>query len=482
MWGGRFSAPQDPHIRAFTRSFPFDRRLVRFDLIASLAHARMLLETGVLDRPSGEAILLGLAGILRDVESGALPAEGPDEDVHSWIERVLTERIGEPARRLHTARSRNDQVATALRLYVREAVVILTEHLSDLLEVWIGQAEEHRETVLPGYTHLQRAQPTTLAHHLLAHVWALLEDADRLERVYRKCGVCPLGAAALATSPYPLRPERTAELLGFEEVYANSMHAVSDRDFVLEALFACAVLQVHLSRWAEEVVLWTTREFGFCSLVDAVAGGSSLMPQKKNPEAAELIRGKTGRIVGDLCAVLTTLKGLPLTYNSDLQEDKEPLFDALDTATNSLKAATVLARGVRYHPDRMRTALVGGFLTATDLADYLVRRGVPFRTAHEQAGCAVRAAEERGCELWELPLEVLQRCCPRAGPDVYEVLSPEGAVRARAVTGGPAPPRVAEQLLRARGAVERVREWRRRCTPPPIYLAYREGRLLAERL
>jgi argininosuccinate lyase len=482
MWGGRFGAPPDPRIRAFTRSFPFDRRLVRWDLVGSLAHARMLLEVGVLDRESGEAILQGLAGMLRDVETGALRVEGEDEDVHSWIERTLAERIGEPARRLHTARSRNDQVATTLRLYVREAAERVVEHLLEVVEVWLDQAQEHLETVLPGYTHLQRAQPTTLAHHLLAHAWALLQDADRFRRVHRVSGISPLGAGALATSPYPVRPERTAELLGFEGIFPNSMHAVADRDYVLEALFACAVLQVHLSRWAEEVVLWTTQEFGFASLDDSVAGGSSLMPQKKNPEAAELIRGKAGRAIGALTAVLVALKGLPLTYNSDLQEDKEPLFDALDTVSGSLQAAAVLARGVRYHPDRMRTALHGGFLTATDLADYLVRRGVPFRTAHERAGRAVREAEGRRVELWELPLEVLRSCCPEVGGDVSEVLSPEGSVHARTVAGGPAPHRVVEQLERARAVVEGVRRWRRSCAPPPIYTAYREGRLLAEQL
>ncbi|MCS7173376.1 MAG: argininosuccinate lyase [Armatimonadetes bacterium] len=482
MWGGRFGAPSDPRIRVFTRSFPFDRRLVRWDLVGSLAHARMLLEVGVLDRESGEVILQGLAGMLRDVEAGALRVEGEDEDVHTWIERVLTERIGEPARRLHTARSRNDQVATALRLYVREAAEQVVEALLELVAVWLEQAREHRETVLPGYTHLQRAQPTSLAHHLLAHVWPLLQDADRFRRVHRVSGICPLGAGALATSPYPIRPERTAELLGFEEIYLNSMHAVGDRDYVLETLFACAVLQSHLSRWAEEVVLWTTQEFGFASLDDSVAGGSSLMPQKKNPEAAELIRGKAGRTIGALTTVLAALKGLPLTYNSDLQEDKEPLFDALDTVRGSLQAATALARGLRYRPDRMRSALRRGFLTATDLADYLVRRGVPFRTAHEQAGRAVREAEARGCELWELPLEVLQACCPEVEEDVYGILSPEGSVHARAVAGGPAPPRVAEQLERAQEAVEEVRRWRRACKPPPIYTAYREGRLLGERL
>jgi len=482
MWGGRFGEPPDPAIRAFTRSFPFDRRLAKHDLIGSLAHARMLLEAGILDRMSGTAILTGLGEILKDVESGALLVDGEDEDVHSWIERVLTERIGEEARRLHTARSRNDQVATALRLYLRESVEGLVGELLLLLEAWLQEAARHRTTLLPGYTHLQRAQPTTLAHHLLAHVWALLADADRLIRVHRKSGLSPLGAGALAGSPHPIRPERTAELLGFEGVVPNSMHAVADRDFVLEALFAFALLQVHLSRWAEEVILWTTSEFAFASLLDSVAGGSSLMPQKKNPEAAELIRAKAGRTIGSLAAFLTVVKGLPLTYHSDLQEDKEALFDALDTVAGSLRAALALSRGIRYDPDRMRAALSGGFLTATDLADYLVRKGVPFRTAHEQVGRAVREAEARGCELWELPLDVLRACCPEAGSEIYDVLSPEASVRSRRTFGGPSPERVEEQLRRAEEEVGEVRRWLGRCESPPIYRAYLAGRLLANEL
>ncbi len=478
LWGGRFGAELDPTLHRFTASFPFDRRLVRHDLVGSLAHARMLAECGVLSRPDAEAVLGGLSAILREVEEQRLVVSGDDEDVHTWIERVLRERVGEAAGRLHTARSRNDQVSTALRLYVRDALRDLVARAVALQEVWRDQAAAFREAWMPGYTHLQRAQPSTLAHHLLAHAWALNADIRRLQHVHHQAGLCVLGAGALAGTSHPIRPERTAYWLGFSAVFPNSLYAVADRDFVLEAAFAATLVLLHLSRWAEEVVLWTTLEFGFAELSDSVAKGSSLMPQKKNPEAAELIRGKAGRGAGALASLLTALKGVPLAYNSDLQEDKEPLFDCLDTAAACLEAATVLASGIRFRTDRMREALRGGFLTATDLADYLVRRGVPFRTAHEQAGRAVREAEQRGCELWELPLDALRQACPQAGEDVYESLSPEGSVRQRRSLGGPAPERVAEQLERLAQEVEATRAWLAAALPPPVYRAHREGRLL----
>ncbi len=480
LWGGRFAEELDPVLHRFTASFPFDRRLVRADLVGSLAHARMLAEVGILGREEAQAVLLGLAGILRDVEEGRLVASGPEEDVHTWIERVLYDRVGEAAGKLHTARSRNDQVSTALRLYVRDRLRELVERVVALQEVWVGQASGHVETWMPGYTHLQRAQPVSLAHHLLAHVWALNADARRMQAVHHQAGVSVLGAGALAGSPLPLRPDRTAYWLGFSALFSNSIHAVADRDYVMETAFACAVALVHLSRWAEEVVLWSSAEFGFAGLRDSVAKGSSLMPQKKNPEVAELIRGKAGRGVAAVAGLLTVVKGLPFAYNSDLQEDKEMLFDALDTAAGCLEAARVLAAGVEYRPDRMRAALASGYLTATDLADYLVRRGVPFRTAHEQAGRAVREAEARGCELWELPLDVLRAACPGVEPDVYEVLRPEHAVRARRSWGGPAPERVAEQLDAARQELQTTRAWLQAATLPPIYAAYREGRLLQD--
>lgn len=502
---GRFRGEVDPAIRAFTRSLHFDRRLARHDLVASLAHVRMLTEREIVSRQDGMAILEGLADMLREVEAGELPVEGHEEDVHAWIERTLRERIGEPAGWLHTARSRNDQTAAALRLYVRERLRRMAGGVVTLVEAWLEDAERHQESVMPGYTHLQRGQPVTLAHHLLAHAWALLDDAGRLRRGHDSAGISPLGAGALATTSHPVNPERTAELLGFEGTFRNSIHAVSDRAYVAEAAFACAMIMVTLSRWAEEVVLWTSSEFGFAVLGDDVAQGSSLMPQKRNPEAAELVRGKCGRVLGDLTSILTMLKGLPLAYDSDMQEDKEAVFDALDTADDCLGAAAVVARSMSYRKDRLREALRGGFVTATALADHLVRRGIDFREAHRQAGLAVARAEELGRELWELSPEEIRSCCRDAGAeaaggdgggaetgaetrddvdaaDLVESLDPDRAVRAQDVPGGPAPVRVAEQLREARRETEDLRSWAAGLEEPPIYRAFREGALLAEDL
>ncbi len=482
LWGGRFESGVHPAIHRFTGSLSFDRRLVRHDLLASLAHARMLRERKILAERDADAILVGLAEILRDLEEGELRVEGDDEDIHTWIERTLTERIGEPARRLHTGRSRNDQAAVALRLYVRERLEDILAGLAGFERVLLEQSAAHLETLLPGYTHLQRGQPVTLAHHLLAHVAALGQDAERLRAAYGSAGTSPLGAGALAGSSFPLDPDRSRELLGLERTFENSMHAVSDRDYVLDAAYACAVLLVHLSRWAGEIVLWATREFGFIELDDAVAQGSSLMPQKKNPEAAELLRGKASRAIGDLTALLSLLQGLPLSYNSDLQEDKEPLFDALDTAEWSLAAATAIARGVRFRTEAMREALRGGMLTATELADHLVRRGVPFRVAHEQSGLAVRRAEALGCELWELGIDELRSLCPDADESVIAEMEPARAVEAHASPGGPAPARVAEQLERAERAVGDLEAWLESRQPPPIFAAWEAWSLLEEHL
>jgi len=480
LWGGRFTSSVHPEIHRFTEALSFDRRLARHDLIGTLAHVRMLWEAGILDRTDAARALAGLSAMLRDVESGALAVDGPDEDVHTWIERVLRERIGDPARRVHTARSRNDQTGTALRLYVREAIIAAHEELADLQTVFVEQAERHIETWMPGYTHLQRGQPVSLAHHLLAHFWALANDGVRLRRAYIDAGISPLGAGALAGTPHPIRPARSAELLGFHATYPNSMFAVADRDYVLGAAFVCATLMTHLSRWAEEIVLWTSSEFGFALLDDAIAKGSSLMPQKKNPEPAELMRGKSGRVIADLNALFIVLKGLPLTYNSDLQEDKEALFDALDTVRACLRAATPMARGLHYRPERMKAALRGGYLTATDLADYLVRKGVPFRTAHEHAGVAVREAEHRGVELWELPLDALREIAAVIEDDVFAVLQPEGSVAARRSEGGPAPQRVEEQLASARDELAANRLWARECEPPLIYRLHESDGLLRD--
>jgi argininosuccinate lyase len=478
LWGGRFRGELDPEIRSFTGSLSFDRRVARHDLVASLAHVRMLVECGVLAPEDGRPVLAGLSGLLDDLEKGEVAVEGDDEDVHSWIERTLRERIGEAAGRVHTARSRNDQTAVALRLYLRGRLEDLVRAVAGLVEALMDGAEDHLESWMPGYTHLQRAQPVSLAHHLLAHARSLLDDAGRFRRVHRTAGRSPLGAGALAGTSHSIDPELTAELLGLEAPYDNSLLAVADRDHVAEAVFACALLMTHLSRWAEELILWTSPEFGFAELSDEVAQGSSLMPQKRNPEAPELIRGKTGRVSGDLTAVLTVLKGLPLAYDSDLQEDKEALFDALDTAHGSLRAAERVVRGTRYRTERMREALSAGHLTATDLADHLVRRGVPFRTAHEQAGRAVRAAKDRRCQLWELPLEELRRCCPEVGKGVRAELEPEAAGRRYAAGGGPAPESVGRQLRCARRDLRDLREWAASRPAPPIYRAHLDGTLL----
>lgn len=482
LWGGRFAGRVDPEIHRFTASLPFDRRLAPHDLLGSLAHARMLWETGILEPADARAILAGLSGMLTDLESGALSVTGEDEDVHSWLERVLVERVGEPGRRLHTARSRNDQTGTALRLYVRDALSQVLAGVADLQSAWLAQAAEHLETWLPGYTHLQRAQPVSLAHHLLAHAWALAADTRRLRAAWLAAGSSPLGAGALAGTAWPIDPRRSAELLGLPAIYPNSLLAVADRDYVVEAAFGCALLMVHLSRWAEEVVLWSSAEFGFLSLDDSVAKGSSLMPQKRNPEPAELLRGKSGRAIGQLTALLVLLKGLPLAYNSDLQEDKEAVFDSLDTAAGALRAALPLTQGLHYQPPRMAAALTEGFLTATDLADHLVRQGLPFRTAHAQAGQAVRAAEALGLALWELPADVLASACPAADPALAAQLTPEASVRGRTSPGAPAPERVREQLLSAQAEVDDLRKWLAELPEAPIRRAQREGQLMAARL
>jgi len=483
LWGGRFQGGVDPRIDRFTSALGFDRRLLRHDLIASLAHSRMLYERSVLGREDAAAILGGLGVLLAEAERGSLDVDGQDEDIHSWIERRLYERIGDPALSVHTARSRNDQTAIALRLYVREALRDLVRGTVAFAAALRDTAGAHLETWLPGYTHLQRGQPVSLAHHLLAHFWALEADARRVAALHDGGFRSPLGAGALAGSPYPIDPARSAALLGLPGAYPNSMLAVADRDYVAEAAFACALLMSHLARWAAEVVLWTSSEFGFAALDDSVAKGSSLMPQKRNPEPAEILRGKSARVAGDVGALLMLLHGLPLTYMSDLQEDKETLFDALDTAAAALEAAPAILAGLHFRPERMRAALDAGFLTATDLADYLVAKGVPFRSAHHHAGQAVQAAERLGVDLAALPLEELRAIHGEIEPDVYDWLRPETAVRRRAHAGAPAPERVREQLGEASAAAARLERWLDAASaPPPIVRAQREGRLLAETL
>ncbi|MGH2348431.1 MAG: argininosuccinate lyase, partial [bacterium] len=382
MWGGRVVDPPDPRILEFTSSFAVDRRLFRWDLLGSIAHARMLGDTGIISREDAATIVGGLKAMAADVDGGRLPVDGPYEDIHSFIEAQLYQRAGAAAGALHTARSRNDQVVTAFRLYAKDAAVELAEAVTELMHETLARAAATADDIVPGFTHLQHAQPIRLAHHLLAYFFMLARDVGRLRDCYRRADVLPLGSGAVAGVSYPIDRRAVAELLGFAAISENSVDATSDRDFAVDLICAAALVMAHLSRWSAEVGLWASDEFGFIRLTDSVAHGSSIMPQKKNPDAAELIRGRAGRISASVPALLAILKGLPLGYSSDLQEDKAITFDAVDTALASVRAMTVLLRGVLFVPERMRAAAGRGLITATEVADYLVRRGVPFRDAH----------------------------------------------------------------------------------------------------
>jgi argininosuccinate lyase len=452
-WGGRFEAATEKAVEDFTTSLSFDRRLARQDIAGSIAHARMLARQGIITPAEGEQIMAGLAEILREIAAGEFEFDPALEDIHMAIEARLTERLGEAGRKLHTARSRNDQVALDLRLYLAEAVDGLINDLRDLRLAGVRLAHLHFGTILPGYTHTQRAQPVLLAHHLLAYDEMWRRDQERLRESLSRIKVSPLGAAALAGTTFPIDPEAVASELGFPKTFRNSLDAVSDRDFVIEFLAHASIIMVHLSRLAEELILWSSSEFGFVALPDAYATGSSIMPQKKNPDVPELIRGKSGRVAGHLMGLLMTLKGLPLAYNRDLQEDKEPLFDTVDTVRSAVQLMAEMLSNLTVRPERMAAALHGGFLTATDLADYLVTKGVPFRTAHEQVGNTVRYAESRGKELWELSLDELRQFAPLAGPEVFDWLKIENSVARRRSPGGTAPERVREALERAEAEI-----------------------------
>jgi argininosuccinate lyase len=448
-WGGRFGGATDEAVEGFTSSLGFDRRLYRQDIAGSIAHARMLARQGIIKAAEAEEIVRGLEEIRREIEAGRFSFDPAQEDIHMAIEAALIARVGEAGRKLHTARSRNDQVALDLRLYLAAEVEALLAGLTGLRRAGVRLARRHLDAIMPGYTHLQRAQPVLFAHHLLAYDEMWRRDQARLGDALARTRVSPLGAAALAGTTFPIDPEFSAAQLGFPEVFRNSLDAVSDRDFVVEFLAHAALIMVHLSRLAEEVVLWASAEFGFITLPDAYATGSSIMPQKKNPDVAELIRGKCGRVCGHLTALLMTLKGLPLSYHRDLQEDKEALFDAVDTVKASVSLMAGLLPALEVRPEKMRAALKGGFLTATDLADYLATKGVPFRTAHGQVGQTVRYAEAQGKELWDLSLEEIRKFAPAAGEDVFDWLKIENAVARRQSPGGTAPLRVAEALARA---------------------------------
>jgi argininosuccinate lyase len=448
-WGGRFAGETAKTVEDFTSSLNFDKRLFRQDLAGSMAHARMLARQGIITAAEAEQLIQGLTEIRAEIEAGEFDFAPALEDIHMAIETRLTAKLGEVAGKLHTARSRNDQVALDVRLYLAGEVEALIEALTELRRAGVHLARQHLDTILPGYTHLQRAQPVLLAHHILAYDEMWRRDLMRLRESLARIKVSPLGAAALAGTSFPIDPQFTAAQLGFPEVFRNSLDAVSDRDFLLEFLADVAIIMVHLSRLSEELILWSSGEFGFVALPDAYATGSSLMPQKKNPDVPELIRGKCGRVAGHLLGLLMTVKGLPLAYNRDLQEDKEPLFDAVDTGKAAVTLMAGLLSQLEVRPERMAAALRGGFLTATDLADYLVTKGVPFRAAHEQVGRTVRYAESQGKELWELSLEELQKFAPLAQPDVFDWLKIENSVARRRSPGGTAPARVREALKRA---------------------------------
>ncbi len=448
MWSGRFRGETHPLVERFTGSLGVDHRLAECDIQGSVAHCRALGRARILSRREMAAILQGLEKVRGEFERGRFVVRREDEDIHMAVERRLTELVGPVGGKLHTGRSRNDQVALDMRLYVRAELQRLGEQVQGLQRVLLERAQAHLDVVMPGYTHLQRAQPVLFAHHLLAYVEMLGRDRSRLEDATRRLNVLPLGCGALAGTNFPLDREYVAKLLGFAEVAENSLDAVSDRDFALEVVAALAIVMMHLSRMSEELILWMSQEFQFVDIPDAFCTGSSMMPQKKNPDVPELIRGKTGRVYGDLLALLTMMKGLPLSYNRDLQEDKSPLFDALDTAQASLEVLTEVMRGLLVNRGFMRKAAESGFILATELADYLAVRGVPFREGHAIAGRVVRYCLDRGTELQGLSLDELQGFSRQFEKDALDVLTLEGAIERKGQVGGTARKQV-ERRIRA---------------------------------
>ena len=454
LWQGRLEGDVDERLNRLNQSISFDGRMYRQDIAGSIAHARMLGKVGVLTPEETEAIVAGLREIRADLDSKALTLDETCEDIHTFVEAELTRRIGQPGKKLHTARSRNDQVALDLRLYLADEIENTRARAGAVIEALCSLAQEHLHSVMPGYTHLQRAQPVTLAHHLMAYAQMLLRDRERLAQCRERTMISPLGAGALAGSGYPLDRQFVAEQLGLRGVTENSLDAVADRDFVLELLSDLSILMAHLSRFAEEICLWCSWEFRFMALDDRFSTGSSIMPQKKNPDLAELIRGKTGRVYGALNALLVALKGLPLSYNKDLQEDKEAVFDALDTVNLCLDVLPPMLKSSTFFPERMKAAAAAGFLNATDCADYLVSKGVPFRDAYAVAGRLVRTCVEAGQTLETLPLEVYRREHPAFDEDVYSFVELTNCVRKRNVYGGPAPEAVRVQIQNALAALQ----------------------------
>ncbi len=455
MWGGRFAEGPAAVMREINASLPFDKRLWAQDVAGSIAHVTMLGAQGIILADDAETIAQGLREIGAEYAAGDLPGDPALEDIHMATETRLAARIGAVAGRLHTARSRNDQVATDFRLWVRDAVNAVDAGLLALQRALLARAEQHAADVMPGFTHLQSAQPVTLGHHLMAWFEMIVRDRSRFADARARMNQCPLGAAALAGTGFPIDRQMTSNALGFDRPTANSLDSVSDRDFALDYLMAAAQCSLHLSRMAEEIVIWASQPFGFVSLPDQWSTGSSIMPQKRNPDAAELVRGHSGRIIGCLTALMIVMKGLPLAYSKDMQDDKPPVFEAHDLLALSIAAMTGMAQSLTFRTDRMRELAEQGFSTATDLADWLVREGsVPFREAHHITGACVKAAEARGCQLWNMPLDALQAIDPRIDQRVFDVLSVDASVASRTSLGGTAPVRVGEAIAAARAALE----------------------------
>jgi len=449
-WSALFSEPMSDLVKRYTASVDFDKRLWQADIEGSLAHAEMLAAQGIISAQDREQIVRGMAKIRDEIAAGAFEWKLDLEDVHLNIEARLTQLVGDAGKRLHTGRSRNDQVATDVRLWLRGEIDLIGGLLVDLQKALVDIAEKNAETILPGFTHLQVAQPVSFGHHMLAYVEMFARDAERLGDIRRRVNRLPLGAAALAGTSYPLDRERVAKTLGMEGVCQNSLDAVSDRDFAIEFSAAAALAMVHISRLSEELVLWMSQSFGFIDIADRFCTGSSIMPQKKNPDVPELARGKTGRVVGHLMGLITLMKGQPLAYNKDNQEDKEPLFDTVDTLKDTLRIFAEMVGGITVKPEAMEAAALKGYATATDLADYLVKKGLPFRDAHETVAHAVKAAISHNVDLSELPLSVLQGFNASIGKDVYDVLSLRGSLNARSTLGGTAPAQVKAQIERHR--------------------------------
>ncbi|MBP5588163.1 MAG: argininosuccinate lyase [Treponema sp.] len=446
LWHGRFKEGPDAAAVEFETSIYVDERMAMDDIKGSKAHAKMLGETGIISKAETAKIIKGLESIQKDLESGKLKIDYSAEDIHSFIEATLTDRIGEAGKKVHTGRSRNDQIALDERLYLKRVIPEVQDKILNLVNVLAKIAEKNTDTLMPGFTHMQHAQPVTLAHHLCAWAWSLVRDNDRLSDALKRIDYSPLGSGALAGSGLPLNREMVAKELGFKGVTQNSLDSVSDRDYCIEFASCFSLIQMHLSRFCEEIVLWSTTEFGFIDLSEKWSTGSSIMPQKKNPDFAELIRGRTGKVYAQLNSLLTMMKGLPLSYDRDMQEDKEPLFNALDTVASCLTVFTYMIESAKWNKKVMAEGCEGGYLNATDVADYLVRKGMPFRTAHGVSAKAVRLAIDAGCKLEDLCIEEFKSCSDLIDEDIYDFISPRSCVEVRKTTGGPASEKVKQQI------------------------------------